>query len=178
MLLWLLLLSLLLLLQYYYDYDCKPFTAQDCSKMPATHSGYAKAYLRAPIDPLELSHLVKNLPMVKRQQTYAKETTKCHYSDYYFFVVVMCDKVTPSGSKAEGVKCLMEWGISDYHGKKVRLANTRYLYIEAQYDWHEEFTESWQKEVNQLMIAIKGLIEPLIMDPPPTDSARSAGKCR
>ena len=134
--------------------------------MPATHSGYAKAYLRAPIDPLELSHLVKNLPMVEKQQTF-KKGGKCYYSNYYFFVVVKCDKVRPCGSKEKGVRCPMEWSISDYHGTKVRLENTRYLYIEALNDWHGFYTESYQKEVNQLMIAIKGLIEPLIIDRPP-----------
>ena len=137
------------------------------SKMANIHRGYAKAYLREPIDPLELSHMVKKLPMVKTQRVHPKKKHRCYYSTDYFFVVVMCNKVTKSGLNAPGIECLMEWGISDYHDRKVRLADTRYLYIEAQYDWHEEFTESWQKEVNQLMIAIKGLIEPLIMDPPP-----------
>ena len=43
-------------------------------------------------------------------------------------------------------------------------SNTRFLYIEAHNDW-DEFTESWQQEVNQLMKAIQGLINPLIIDP-------------
>ena len=44
---------------------------------------------------------------------------------------------------------------------------TRYLYILALNEWHDFYTESYQKEVNQLMIAIKGLIKPLIIDRPP-----------
>ena len=48
--------------------------------MARTDRGYAKAYLREPIDAIELSHLVRDLPMVKWQRVHPKTDNKVHYS--------------------------------------------------------------------------------------------------
>ena len=100
-----------------------------------------------------------------------------HYSAEYFILAVMCDKVGRDGSECPGVECVLEWGVSDKEGHKIHKENTRFLYIEAHNDW-DEFTENWQQEVNQLMKAIQGLINPLIIDPLPKDIAGSAGTCQ
>ena len=126
--------------------------------------GFAKAYLSEPIDAEELAHLVKDLPIVKDQTEHRKNDGKIHDSAQVFVVAMKCDKVGKDGSDHPGIECVVGWGISDKEGRKIRKENARFLYIEAHNDW-DEFRENWQPEVNQLMKAIQGLINPLIIDP-------------
>ena len=88
--------------------------------MARTDRGPAKAYLREPIAVLELSHLVRDLPIVKWTREIQKTDHKVHYSAESVMLAVMCDKVGRDGSECPGVECVLEWGISDKEGHKIR----------------------------------------------------------
>ena len=79
--------------------------------MARTDRGYAKVYLREPIATLELSHLVRDLPIVKWTREIQKTDHKVHYSAEFFNLAVMCNKVSRDGSECPGVECVLEWGI-------------------------------------------------------------------
>ena len=72
--------------------------------MARTDRGYAKAYLREPIAAIELSHLVRDLPIVKWTREIQKTDHKVHYSAEYFILAVMCDKVGRDGSECPWVE--------------------------------------------------------------------------
>ena len=100
--------------------------------MARTDRGYAKAYLREPIATLELSHLVRDLPIVKWTREIQKTDHKVHYSAEYFILAVMCDKVSRDGSECPGVECVLEWGISDKEGHKIRISKVSTIVVFGQ----------------------------------------------
>ena len=124
-------------------------------------SGYAKCYIRDPLDVTELMELIAHEPWVRSQGLRPKIDGRVHYSSHAVSLTISgpSERKHTDGSSVTGAERSFDWGVTDLQANGRRKVATYHIYVHSQTRWVNIRHHNWQQECDFILSQITDKVQ-------------------